>query len=80
MGAPLDMGTLEGNILTCPLHHSQFDITTGEALSYPLYPDTGGAPADNFSRWFAKLAPHIKTYNLKTYETQIEGDNIKIKI
>ncbi|HKM76376.1 MAG TPA: Rieske 2Fe-2S domain-containing protein [Candidatus Bathyarchaeia archaeon] len=79
MGAPLEMGTLDGSILTCPLHHAQFDITTGEALSGPLYPDSTGAIMNNFSRWFAKLAPHVKTYDLKTYETQVEGNSIKVK-
>jgi nitrite reductase/ring-hydroxylating ferredoxin subunit len=39
VGAPLDMGTLEGYILTCPLHFAQFDITTGEVLSGPVPPD-----------------------------------------
>ena len=77
---PLEMGTLEDNILTCPLHHAQFDITPGETSSGPLHPDSAGAPENNFSRWLAKLAPHIKTYDLKTYETQLEGDSIKIKI
>jgi nitrite reductase/ring-hydroxylating ferredoxin subunit len=39
LSASLDMGTLDGNILTCPLHYAQFDITTGEALSGPVPPD-----------------------------------------
>lgn len=40
LGASLETGTLDGTILTCPLHFAQFDITTGEALSGPLPPDT----------------------------------------
>ena len=39
LSASLDMGTLDGYILTCPLHYAQFDITTGEALSGPVPPD-----------------------------------------
>ncbi|HOW89812.1 MAG TPA: Rieske 2Fe-2S domain-containing protein, partial [Elusimicrobiales bacterium] len=27
--ARLERGTLNGRILTCPLHYAQFDITTG---------------------------------------------------
>ncbi len=80
MGAPLEMGTLEDNILTCPLHHAQFDITTGEALSGPIYDDSGDALTDNFSRWIAKLEPHIKTYDLKTYEVKLEGNRIRVNI
>jgi nitrite reductase/ring-hydroxylating ferredoxin subunit len=38
-GASLDMGTLDGYILTCPLHYAQFDIRSGEALSGPVPPD-----------------------------------------
>ncbi len=34
-GAPLDQGTLQGNIITCPRHGASFDVTTGAALSMP---------------------------------------------
>ena len=34
-GAPLDQGTLQGNIITCPRHGATFDVTTGAALSMP---------------------------------------------
>jgi nitrite reductase/ring-hydroxylating ferredoxin subunit len=44
LNALLDKGTLEGYILTCPLHFAQFDITTGEALSGPIA--EGSLPAD----------------------------------
>ena len=29
MNGPLEMGALDGTILTCPMHHVQFDVTTG---------------------------------------------------
>jgi nitrite reductase/ring-hydroxylating ferredoxin subunit len=41
MNAPLDMGTLDGIYLTCPMHCAQFDITNGEALSGPVPSDIG---------------------------------------
>jgi nitrite reductase/ring-hydroxylating ferredoxin subunit len=34
-GAPLSEGALEGTILTCPWHYSQFDITNGAVLRGP---------------------------------------------
>ena len=34
-GGDLSEGKLEGNILTCPLHGSKFDITTGKNVSGP---------------------------------------------
>ena len=37
--AGLEKGTLEGYILTCPLHFAQFDITTGQPLCGPVPPD-----------------------------------------
>lgn len=34
-GAPLAEGTLDGEVLTCPWHYSQFNITSGEVLRGP---------------------------------------------
>jgi 3-phenylpropionate/trans-cinnamate dioxygenase ferredoxin subunit len=31
----LSKGSLDGNIVTCPLHGSKFDVTTGKAISGP---------------------------------------------
>jgi nitrite reductase/ring-hydroxylating ferredoxin subunit len=38
-GGPLDEGELEGNIVTCPWHGGQFDITTGKVLEPPPLKD-----------------------------------------
>lgn len=34
-GCPLGEGTVEGNIVTCVCHGSQFDITTGQVIRPP---------------------------------------------
>ena len=34
-GAPLAEGTLNGEVLTCPWHYSQFNITSGMVLRGP---------------------------------------------
>jgi apoptosis-inducing factor 3 len=34
-GAPLSEGTLNGEVLTCPWHYSQFNITNGIVLRGP---------------------------------------------
>jgi nitrite reductase/ring-hydroxylating ferredoxin subunit len=34
-GGSLSEGFLDGNIVTCPLHGSRFDVTTGKAISGP---------------------------------------------
>jgi nitrite reductase (NADH) small subunit/3-phenylpropionate/trans-cinnamate dioxygenase ferredoxin subunit len=35
MGGPLGEGDVQGNIVTCPWHGSQFDITTGDVVGPP---------------------------------------------
>ncbi len=35
MGCSLHKGKLNGNIVTCPCHGSQFDVTTGEVVHGP---------------------------------------------
>jgi nitrite reductase/ring-hydroxylating ferredoxin subunit len=82
MNAPLDFGTLDGYILTCPMHHVQFDITTGEALSPPLYHSSGDEPVeeDSFVRWMGTLFSHVKTCDIKTYPVKMDGDSIKVEI
>jgi nitrite reductase/ring-hydroxylating ferredoxin subunit len=35
VGGPLDRGTLSGTQVTCPLHHSVFDIRDGKVLRGP---------------------------------------------
>jgi 3-phenylpropionate/trans-cinnamate dioxygenase ferredoxin component len=34
-GAELSKGLLEGNVVICPLHGSQFDVTTGQKIYGP---------------------------------------------
>jgi nitrite reductase/ring-hydroxylating ferredoxin subunit len=84
MNAPLEMGTLEGYILTCPMHHSQFDIITGEALSGPVPADFGNEKLpENLGKYLQVISmfmPHIKTCDIETYPVKIEGDCIKVEI
>lgn len=35
LGGDLSKGKLEGKIVTCPRHGSQFDVTTGESVTGP---------------------------------------------
>ncbi|WP_455276173.1 Rieske (2Fe-2S) protein [[Eubacterium] cellulosolvens] len=84
MACPLSGGTLEGYIITCPMHHVQFDVTTGEALSLPIPHYFGKEPmpdkVDEFFKYRGELSKHIKVRNLKTYPVKIDGDFIKIDI
>ncbi len=84
MNAPLDMGTLEGYILTCPMHHAQFDITTGEALSGPVPPSLGDEVIPEgigkYLQYVGMLMSHIKTCNIKRYPVKIDNDLIKVDV
>ena len=84
MNAPLDMGTLEGYVLTCPMHDAQFDITTGEALSGPVPHDLGTEipPKEllHYLTHIGTLMSKIKTCSVKTYPVMVDGNLIKIDI
>jgi nitrite reductase/ring-hydroxylating ferredoxin subunit len=43
MSAPLSIGSLEGCVVTCPLHEGRFDLCSGETVQMPT---TGGLDAD----------------------------------
>jgi len=70
MKALLDLGTLEGYILTCPLHFAQFDITTGEALNRPV------ADASSFE---PISVPEMIT-NINTYPVLVEGQTVSVDV
>ena len=75
MNAPLEMGTLDGSILTCPLHCAQFDVSTGEALSNPVpaYPRKE-TPPSRTGAYFKSLAMrYIRTESIGTYPTKVES-------
>src|SRR6516162_1280727 len=36
-GGPLGEGELTGEVVTCPWHNTEFNVTTGEALGPPAY-------------------------------------------
>jgi 3-phenylpropionate/trans-cinnamate dioxygenase ferredoxin subunit len=66
MGGHLPEGTLEDTILTCPRHHSQFDLRDGHVVRWT---DWEGATLG-----VAKLLRHPRP--LRTYAVKIQGSNI----
>ena len=85
MNALLSMGNLKENTLTCPFHGARFDVTTGRKLSEPILtpPQEMEPLPQTWQKFFenvGQLMAHIKTYDLTTYETRVEGDSIKIKL
>jgi len=84
MSSPLEMGTLDGSILTCAMHGAQFDVTTGEALSGPvpaylgnetLPPRTGALLSH-----VGALMQHIRTESIGTYRVKVESEWVLVAL
>ena len=84
MNAPLDMGTLDGTYLTCPMHCVQFDVTNGEALSGPVPPDFGHeTPPPMFGEYLQNigmLMKGVRTESIRTYTTKLESGWVQIAL
>jgi 3-phenylpropionate/trans-cinnamate dioxygenase ferredoxin subunit/naphthalene 1,2-dioxygenase system ferredoxin subunit len=65
-GCYLPNGTLEKNILTCPVHGAKFDITTGIAVKDITAED--------------KEMAESQAENLISYRLQVNGEDIFIEI
>lgn len=68
MGGNLSEGTLDGTLITCPRHHSQFDITDGHVIKWTDWTGIKKSLVNVFK------SPR----NLKTYEIKVEGDKILV--
>jgi 3-phenylpropionate/trans-cinnamate dioxygenase ferredoxin subunit len=84
MSAPLEAGTLDGTIVTCPMHCAQFDVATGEALSPPVPRDFGGEqPGPRIGQFLGTvgmLMSRVKTCSVNTYETKVEHGKIWVSL
>ena len=70
MSARLSTGKLEGTIVTCPRHGSQFDLTDGRVVRWTDWPGLISA-----------LAKMVKSPRpITTYPVKLEGDIIQIEI
>lgn len=68
LGAHLEKGTLEGTVVTCPRHNSQFDLRDGRVVRWT---DWQGATL--------KIAETIKRpRGLQTYAVELEGDTLLV--
>lgn len=66
LGGHLARGVLEGSVVTCPLHHSQYDLHDGSVLRWT---DWSGMALS-----VAKLARHPRP--IRAYESKVEGGKV----
>jgi nitrite reductase/ring-hydroxylating ferredoxin subunit len=82
--APLSVGHIQDNILTCPMHGARFDITTGKKVSDPKMPsfniDSLPVNMQKYMEYAGQLLSRIKTYDQDSYEVRVEGNSIKLKL
>jgi 3-phenylpropionate/trans-cinnamate dioxygenase ferredoxin subunit len=70
MGAKLSNGSLEGTVITCPRHGSQFDLRDGQVVRWLK----AGRAVSLVGRLLKSPRP------LVTYRLRLEGDSILVEI
>jgi nitrite reductase/ring-hydroxylating ferredoxin subunit len=83
MSAPLELGTLNGYILTCPMHSAQFSVVTGEAINAAIpririAPKIDGPIA--VPAYLAKLIDKVKTLDIRSFPVTVEGEDIFVDV
>jgi len=68
-GGNLSQGTLQGTVVTCPWHHSQFDVRDGRVIRWL----NGGLSAAIVGLFKPKQA-------LKKYPVNVDGDRIMVEV
>jgi 3-phenylpropionate/trans-cinnamate dioxygenase ferredoxin subunit len=66
MGGNLSQGKLDGTIITCPRHHSQFDLTDGHVIRWTEWTGLKLTAAKIF-----KSPRPLKTYKIKVEDEKI---------
>jgi nitrite reductase/ring-hydroxylating ferredoxin subunit len=90
--ARLSRGSLMDTIVTCPMHSSQFDITTGKLMSGPVLelgglkemvtgcPDTVKKAVAQMFEGIAEEQRLIKTYDQPVYEVNVDGSDVLVRL
>jgi nitrite reductase/ring-hydroxylating ferredoxin subunit len=90
--ARLSRGSLVDTIVTCPMHSSQFDVTTGKLMSDPVLELGGlkemftGCPEKvkkAVTQMFDGIAEEqrlIKTYDMPVYEVKVDGSDVLVQL
>lgn len=70
MGGDLSRGRLEGSVVTCPRHSSQFNLTDGSVVRW--------MKGSGLISTIGKLVKSPR--NLITYKVEVEGQDIRVEI
>jgi nitrite reductase/ring-hydroxylating ferredoxin subunit len=81
--ALLSMGILNGDIVTCPLHAAQFDVTAGKKVREPNL--RVAVPEVDFPEGYQRnlksvyeILSCIKTHDQEKYDIKIDGNKVKV--
>jgi len=83
--ARLSRGSLMDTIVTCPMHSSQFDVTTGKLMSGPVEAKIEGAEKlpSEFQKVMVRMAEimaPVKTYDAQIFPVRIDGSKIFVNV
>ena len=70
LDASLARGKLEGKVITCPSHGTQFDITTGQVVRWLKGYGSLSSVSEEFK----------KEHSLKTYNVKVEENTILVEV
>jgi len=70
LGGDLSKGILAGTVLTCPLHHSQFDISDGNVLRW----------TDLEGKVLVAAKRQRPPRPLVTYPVKVEGEAVLVRL
>jgi nitrite reductase/ring-hydroxylating ferredoxin subunit len=83
MNAPLELGSLNQYILTCPMHSAQFSVVTGEVMNGAI-PSTMPEKAKDGPRalpgYTAMLVNMVRTRDIRSYPVTVEGEDVYVDV
>ena len=81
--AALSKGTLQGDVIECPLHFARFDVRTGRALSGPDFGRLQIPGIENLGPEFmammqrtGEIIGDVECGNVTPYRVEVAGENL----
>lgn len=82
MNAALSRGEIEGDVVTCPVHHAQYSLTTGAVVREPQRTQREpGAEVPDYARaWAGGLEEMIRVIRLQRLKVTMKGDSLYVEL